>query len=131
MLTLFNDNGQKIHLALLKIEGEEAYVAHGGEFFKTTLDEIDRFWLGEYSVVWKLPPYKSGIINPGQPKEDDWLQQGLTQINPELEGLSLQEKVVEFQRSMGLVPDGIAGSMTLIQMNNILDVRTPKLLGKS
>ncbi|KZZ64741.1 hypothetical protein A3765_06675 [Oleiphilus sp. HI0130] len=131
VLTLFNDNGQKIHLALLKIEGEEAYVAHGGEFFKTTLDEIDRFWLGEYSVVWKLPPYKSGIINPGQPKEDDWLQQGLTQINPELEGLSLQEKVVEFQRSMGLVPDGIAGSMTLIQMNNILDVRTPKLLGKS
>lgn len=131
VLTLFNDNGQKIHLALLKIEGEEAYVAHGSEFFKTTLDEIDRFWLGEYSVVWKLPPYKSGIINPGQPKEGDWLQQGLTQINPELEGLSLQEQVVEFQRSMGLVPDGIAGSMTLIQMNNILDVRTPKLLGNS
>lgn len=131
VLTLFNDNGQRIHLALLKIEGEEAYVAHGGESFKTTLDEIDRFWLGEYSVVWKLPPYKSGIIKPGQPKEGDWLQQGLTQINPELEGLSLQEQVVEFQRSMGLVPDGIAGSMTLIQMNNILDTSTPKLLGKS
>lgn len=131
VLTLFNDTGQKIHLALLKIEGEEAYVAHGSEFFRTTLDEIDRFWLGEYSVVWKLPPYKSGIINPGQPKEGDWLRQGLTEINPELEGLSLQEQVVEFQRSMGLVPDGIAGSMTLIQMNNILDVRTPKLLGNS
>ena len=131
VLTLFNDNGQKIHLALLKIEREEAYVAHGGEFFKTTLDEIDRFWLGEYSVVWKLPPYKSGIINPGQPKEGDWLQQGLTEINPDLRGMSLQEQVVEFQRSMGLVPDGIAGSMTLIQMNNILDVNTPKLLGKS
>lgn len=131
VLTLFNDNGEKIHMALLKIEGEEAFVAHGGEAFKTSLDEIDRFWLGEYSVVWKLPPYKSGIIKPGQPKEGDWLQQGLTQINPELKGLSLQEQVVEFQRSMGLVPDGIAGSMTLIQMNNILDVSTPKLLGKS
>ncbi len=131
VLTLFNDMGQKIHMALLKIEGEQALVAHGGEKFTTTLDEIDRFWLGEYSVIWKLPPYKSGIITPGQPKEGDWLQEGLAQINPELEGLPLQEQVVEFQRSMGLVPDGIAGSMTLIQMNNILNVSTPKLLGKS
>jgi general secretion pathway protein A len=131
VLTLFNDMGQKIHVALLKIEGEQALVAHAGERFTTSLDEIDRFWLGEYSVIWKLPPYKSGIIKPGQKKEGDWLQAGLAQINPQLEGLPLQEQVVEFQRSMGLVPDGIAGSMTLIQMNNILNVRTPKLLGKS
>ena len=40
-------------------------------------------------------------------------------------------QLVEFQRAMGLVPDGIAGSMTLIQMNNALQTATPKLLGST
>jgi len=131
VLTLFNDDGQKIHLALLKIVGETAKVSHAGEVFTTSLEEIDRFWLGEYSVVWKLPPYKSGIITPGQPLEGEWLESGLSQINPELKSLPLQQQVVEFQRTMGLVPDGIAGSLTLIQMNNLLEIATPKLLGNS
>lgn len=131
VLTLFNDDGQKIHLALLKIDADVAHVSHRGERFKTTLDEIDRFWLGEYSVIWKLPPYKSGIVRPGQPVEGEWLQSGLARINPELEGMPLKDQLVEFQRAMGLVPDGIAGSMTLIQMNNALQTATPKLLGST
>ena len=131
VLTLFNDDGQKIHLALLKIEGDRAFVSHGGERFETTLDEVDRFWLGEYSVIWKLPPYKSGIVRPGQLPEGKWLETGLNQINPQFKSLSLQEQLIEFQRTMGLVPDGIAGSMTLIQMNNLLETKAPKLLGNS
>jgi general secretion pathway protein A len=131
VLTLFNQYGERIHLALIRIMGDEAVVSHGGEQFKTTLDEIDRYWLGEYSVVWKLPPYKSGVIRPGQPDEIEWLKQGLSTIRPDLKDKPLKEQVVEFQRAMGLVPDGIAGSMTLIQMNNQMSANTPKLLGKS
>ncbi|MCH2157746.1 MAG: AAA family ATPase [Oleiphilaceae bacterium] len=131
VLTLFNNQGQKIHVALLKIEGDFALVEHSGEKFRTSLDDIDRYWLGEYSVIWQLPPYKSGIVTPGQLKEGAWLEKGLAEINPETKDLSLQEQVIEFQRSMGLVPDGIAGSLTLIQMNNLLETDAPKLLGNS
>jgi general secretion pathway protein A len=39
--------------------------------------------------------------------------------------------IVDFQKQMGLVPDGVAGSLTLIQMNSLLGVGSPSLLGKS
>lgn len=131
ILTLFNEDGEQIYVALLKIDGDQAVVAHSGEQFRTTLDEIDRYWLGEYSVVWSLPPYKSGIIAPGQLDEESWLLEGLKEINPKLEGMPLDQQVKEFQRSVGLVPDGIAGSMTIIQMNNLLRAKAPRLLGRS
>jgi general secretion pathway protein A len=131
ILTLFNEDGQTIYVALLKIEADQAVVAHAGEQFRVSLDEIDRYWLGEYSVIWSLPPYKSGLVMPGQLDESSWLREGLSQINPALKGMPLEQQVKEFQRSVGLVPDGIAGSMTIIQMNNLLQSAAPRLLGRS
>jgi general secretion pathway protein A len=139
LLTLFNGRGEKIFLSLIKIDDQRALVSHAGDIFWTSLDEIDRHWLGEYSVVWKLPPYKSNVIEPGQLLEEDWLNTGLTKING-LSGhqdqlirptIDLKQMIVDFQKQMGLVPDGVAGSLTLIQMNSLLGVGSPSLLGKS
>lgn len=138
VLTLFNQTGEEFYLALLQIKEDKAEVDHEGMRFWVSLDEIDRHWLGEYSVLWRLPPYKSRIVRPGQLNEEQWLMTHLDRLlteslhtrDAQRAAMSLSDKVRAFQRHVGLVPDGIAGSMTIIHIHNLLGVEGPSLLGK-
>ena len=131
VLTLTNELGQSLYFALLAIEGQDALVSHQGELFWVGMDELDRYWLGEYSVLWKLPPYKSSVVMPGQVTENEWLQASLSRLNRSYLSINepLDKKIQRFQQSSGLVPDGIPGTMTLIHINKRLCLDCPKLLG--
>ncbi|WP_255376424.1 peptidoglycan-binding protein [Oleiphilus sp. HI0043] len=41
----------------------------------------------------------------------------------------MEDQIKRFQASSGLVPDGIAGSMTLIHINSRLNLGVPRLMG--
>ncbi|TNC80662.1 MAG: hypothetical protein C9356_13180 [Oleiphilus sp.] len=139
VLTLLNTEGEKLVIGLLKIDGDRAKVSHEGDVFWVTMDEVDRHWLGEYSVIYRLPPYRSSKVMPGEMSEEQWLRDRLVAIrdNKVINGFDadprltpLPEVIEKFQRAVGLVPDGIAGSMTIIHMNTVLNVGSPSLLGK-
>jgi general secretion pathway protein A len=131
VLTLTNELGQSLYFALLAIEGQDALISYQGEMYWVGMDELDRYWLGEYSVLWKLPPYKSSVVMPGQASEDEWLQTSLSRLNRSYLSLNepINKKIQRFQQSSGLVPDGIPGTMTLIHINKRLCLDCPKLLG--
>jgi general secretion pathway protein A len=131
VLTLTNELGQSLYFTLLAIEGQDALVSHQGDVYWVGMDELDRYWLGEYSIVWKLPPYKSSVIIPGQESEKEWLQSSLSRLNRSFTAMNepLDKKVQRFQQSSGLIPDGIPGTMTLIHINKRLCMDCPKLLG--
>tara|TARA_R110001592_G_scaffold59200_1_gene179562 strand:- start:6725 stop:8497 length:1773 start_codon:yes stop_codon:yes gene_type:complete len=131
VLTLTNELGQSLYFALLAIEGQDALISYQGDMYWVAMDELDRYWLGEYSVLWKLPPYKSSVVMPGQATEEEWLQSSLSRLNRSYLSLneSLDKKIQRFQQSSGLVPDGIPGTMTLIHINKRLCLDCPKLLG--
>jgi len=131
VLTLINEIGESLYFGLLAIEGNEALVFHQNKTFWVALDEIDRYWLGEYSVIWKLPPFKSRVIKPGQKKETEWLRSNMARLNGSKNYINepLTSQVKRFQLSVGLVPDGVVGSMTIIHMNSRLRFDCPKLLG--
>jgi len=131
VLTLINEIGESLYFGLLAIEGNEALVFHQNKTFWVALDEIDRYWLGEYSVIWKLPPFKSRVIKPGQKKEAEWLRSNMARLNGSKNYINepLTSQVKRFQLSVGLVPDGVVGSMTIIHMNSRLRFDCPKLLG--
>lgn len=131
VLTLTNELGQSLYFSLLAIEGQDALVSHQGEMYWVGMDELDRYWLGEYTVLWKLPPYKSRVIMPGQASEDDWLLNSLSRLGRSYNSTSepLDKKIQRFQQSAGLIPDGIPGTMTLIAINKRLCLDCPKLLG--
>jgi len=140
VLTLITDYGETLYISLLAIRGDDAYVAHQDNSFWVGLDELDRYWLGEYSIVWKVPPYKSNTISPGQKKESEWLSSSLDALQRNKSSRSqfafrktkaepLEEKLKRFQLKSGLVPDGILGSMTLIHLNSQLELGYPTLLG--
>lgn len=141
VLSLMNDDGEEVTIALLKIDDGRARIAHDGSAFWVTMDEIDRHWLGEYSLLWRLPDYQSRTIRPGALPEKAWLRQRLQEIagskrfkhfsvgDPEQEQ-SLEHLVKRFQKAVGLEPDGIVGSMTLIHINSVLNTGAPSLLSK-
>ena len=140
VLTLITDYGETLYVSLLAIRGEDAYVSHQDNAFWVGLDELDRYWLGEYSIVWRLPPYKSNTIAPGQQKETEWISTSLDTIERnkttrqqqsyrKVKAVSLEDRLKRFQLKSGLVPDGILGSMTLIHINSQLNLDHPTLMG--
>lgn len=131
VMTLNNELGQSLYFALLAIEGQDALVNFQGSLYWVSMDELDRYWLGEYSLLWKLPPYKSRVILPGQETEEQWLFNSLNRLGRDYSAMNepLSLKIQRFQQNSGLVPDGIAGTMTLIHINKRLCSDCPKLLG--
>jgi general secretion pathway protein A len=136
VLTLITDYGKTLYVSLLAIRGEDAYVSHQNNAFWVGLAEIDKYWLGEYSIVWRLPAYKSN----DKQKEAEWVSASLDTIHNnktsrsnhtprKAKEESLEARIKGFQLKSGLIPDGILGSMTLIHINSQLEPDHPTLLG--
>src|SRR5690606_27469770 len=143
VLKLRNPVGQEFYVALLELENNLATINYGEQRLSVTLEELDTVWFGHYSVLWKLPPFPSALIRAnGTQAEREWLSRRLDQIEAmqavikvdsdsyeagaqrlvlSREASSLEERLRAFQLGVGLVPDGIAGSLTLIHMNSLLD----------
>ncbi|KZZ62089.1 hypothetical protein A3763_22320 [Oleiphilus sp. HI0128] len=68
---------------------------------------------------------------PGQKKEEAWLRKSLSRLSQYKANKSepIEDQIKRFQASSGLVPDGIAGSMTLIHINSRLNLGVPRLMG--
>jgi general secretion pathway protein A len=95
-------------------------------------------------VVWHLPPYASRVIKPGLESDPDkWLNSNILKIKTSQikalgstgpierkrsENVSTKDNVRWFQQEVGLKPDGVAGSLTLIHINNLINHNVPVLL---
>ncbi|QCF26239.1 ExeA family protein [Hydrocarboniclastica marina] len=138
VLRLHNAVGEPFHVALLGLDEERARIALDGTEHVLPRAQVDRYWLGDYSVVWKLPPYE---LEPGDNaiSKETWLQQSLATVRGKYRlpdavvngagEVSLEEQVAWFQRRAGLIPDGIPGTVTLIRLNSELDPTLPRLSG--
>lgn len=137
VMSLRNAKGEALTLTLLKLDGERAFIAHNQKQFWVARSELDRYWQGDYSLVYQLPPYRSLTVEPGELGEEQWLRERLFELEKrdllkDFDGgrpsQKLRDIVARFQARMGLVPDGIAGSMTLIHLNSLLFAESPRLL---
>lgn len=140
VMTLLDAKGQPFYVTLLKARGEDVHLAVKGARFWTSRAELERYWFGEYTVFWKLPPYQSTLIEPGQIRDRDaWLDQQLNLVlsnssqttTEQLGTWTLEQKIKTFQMSRGLEADGIIGTMTLIQLNALTDQTSPTLFKDS
>lgn len=135
VLKLVNDKGEAVYAALLKIENNGAHINMAGKDMQVQLDELERYWYGDYTLLWKPPPFYSRAIRPGDEGEEVvWLNQLLNRldkshITPEsrLYNQSLLQKVRRFQRQQGLVADGVVGAQTLIHLNHAAGIDAPLL----
>jgi general secretion pathway protein A len=111
---------------------DSATLAIGQREYVFSLAEIDRFWDGAFILIWKAPPIRSRLILPGmRGPEVEWLRRqidaadGRTTTAPlsDIYDTELERRVIAFQRSRSLVPDGRVGGETLTHL--VLAVRGP------
>lgn len=142
ILELRADDGTKRYVTVLHADGSQATIGSAaGDALTLPVSELEQYWYGDYSILWRLPPYLSQQLDRSQgASEDLWLSAQLMQLidqtagsaqeRSRLAGLSQEEQVRWYQRQRGLTNDGIPGTMTLIQLNEDLNPGVPRLSAK-
>jgi len=142
VLTLFNDRQQEFFATLVGIDAANvATLQVAGKQKLVALGELDKWWLGDYTLLWRLPPDYQLPLRPGsQGKAVAWLANSLAKFEGRNATLAnelaiydsrLTEAVERFQSRMGLVVDGVAGPQTCILLSTETDSDLPLLIGKA
>ncbi|HEY9050418.1 MAG TPA: AAA family ATPase [Gammaproteobacteria bacterium] len=135
VLILRDPQGQTYYAAITGLGSSSATIHLAGHEQTVSLDELNRYWYGDFTLLWQQPPGFETPMKPGHSGQDViWLSQKLKQIqgNDALSEASiyqteLVDKVRSFQISQGLVADGIVGVQTLIHLNNFTEKDSPVL----
>jgi general secretion pathway protein A len=127
ILKLFDDKGQEFYATLKALQGQKATFVVGMETRIVDVKDIASKWLGDYTLLWHMPPQYKGYIKPGyQGPVVQWIDKQLALV----QGQTIQhrkndvfddvliKKVKKFQIATGLEPDGIVGPLTLIHLNS-------------
>jgi general secretion pathway protein A len=133
MLTLVTPSGDRHYATMTALLEDAATLDIAGERVSLPLTEVERFWDGAFTALWRTPGFVGPDLRPGMSSRDvAWLRQQLSDGGPAERTTvyddELKQRVVEFQRANGLTPDGIVGDETLVRLTAIsTDARMPSL----
>jgi len=135
ILTLYDDSNLLQYATLTRIKADSAEIVLSGEIQTIPLKQLEAYWKGEFSLLWRIPPGYSEPIQPGNAGDIVlWLSKKMNEIN-QLSHLSsrsyydkeLVKQVKVFQLREGLKSDGVVGVRTLIHINQYIEKATPLL----
>ena len=127
ILRLTAPDGSRIPVFLRHLDGSEVELVMGNALYRTSVEQVDSYWYGDYTLLLQATPTGRLYLRMGDRSPDvNWLRQQLeiaqgTTIpaaDANLFDFTLQKQVLEFQRSRGLIADGIVGKNTLINLNS-------------
>ncbi|GLS13467.1 ATPase AAA [Hydrogenophaga electricum] len=87
-------------------------------------------WQGEYATLWRLPPGQTGrLVDGWRGPAAPWLEAQLDRLQQrgETAGDTPQARLQAFQTRRGIPADGLAGPVTLMQINRAAGVDEPRL----
>lgn len=128
ILQLVTDDGRSVPVVLQHMNDSVLELVIGNDLYRLTLEQVSRYWYGDYVLLLEAPPGGRMFLRAGDRDPDvAWLRQQLetalgVQIpvtDPLAFDYPLQKRVLEFQRSRGLVPDGVVGKNTIIHLNSV------------
>ncbi len=144
ILKLGGNDGRVAYAVLVGLTADSATFAGDGPEATVRLAELAGRWHGEFGTLWRPPPgYRVGdSMNAGN-AVTGWMDQRLTLLDaappangalranapsaPSSDAALLTARVSAFQLSHGLQPDGLAGPMTLMQLNRASGISEPRL----
>jgi general secretion pathway protein A len=135
LLQVYNADGSSASVTLKQIDQNQAILQSGNTEFSVATSTLEKHWYGEYSLLWKTPPYYINALQIGDSGPVvQWLDQQLARLLPDSKATIrnnytqvMATRVSEFQRSVGLPADGIAGPMTFIHLNIAMAETAPHL----
>lgn len=97
--------------------------------------DVTMAWDGKYAILWKPPPEYRIVQRGDKGATVDWLARQLAMVSGDESApvvgatfdAPLEQRLKRFQITQGIKPDGIAGVMTWIHINSLLDQGVPRL----
>jgi len=138
VLELQDDESTPYYAALLDSDDERYRIQLGDRTLNVSPADLRDVWFGAYVLLWQTPPKYAGSLREGDDHPTvEWLHQHLLEVQPGLDlaapqtyfDRQLHNAVIEFQRTEGLLADGIVGPLTWIRLSDLLDLPAPKLGG--
>jgi general secretion pathway protein A len=128
VLPLVDGAGRRCHPVLVGLDGGLATLRLGERLVQLPMVELARDWRGEFATLWRAPAgYRDGqVVSEVDGTVGRWLAERLDRVDGGRSG-SLDARVAAFQAAQGLAPDGLAGAMTLMQLNRTAGVDEPRL----
>jgi len=137
VLKLKNASGEAYFATMISVHGKRIDLIIDDRPVQVSLAELQRRWLSSYTLFWLMPPGYDGVIQPGVRSGDTyWLDQQLATIqgrqarrsNNLVYDKSLVAQVKQFQKTKGLLADGIVGPKTSIHLNTATGQSVPLLI---
>jgi general secretion pathway protein A len=135
ILTLQDENGKPYYALLTGLTGAGASLRIGGAFYNIGVDLLERHFSGDFTTLWRAPQNFHDSVGTGDRGADvDWLATQLAKVNGVKQpptnqpfDIAMTRQVREFQRTQGLLPDGLVGPRTFMHLNNIAGAGEPRL----
>jgi general secretion pathway protein A len=128
ILSLRDDAGRTAFAPLVGLAGDAASVRIGGAVQQLPWAALERIWRGEFATFWRAPPgYEPPIVASRAGEAGRWLVEQLARLPGASRRDPLRAQVIAFQSSQGLPVDGLAGPMTLMQLNRVAGIDEPRL----
>jgi len=127
IVTLHDDEDQPVYALLTDLDEQGATLRIGGVSQTVSLASLAEIWRGDFSTFWRAPPGYQKKIGDGEPLAQ-WLAARLATLQgaaPDIQ--ALRPRVQAFQLAQGLQADGVAGPVTLMQLNRATGVDEPRL----
>jgi general secretion pathway protein A len=135
ILELVDRHQRRHHVAAIRMKDQSITVELGDREVTLNQTEIEPFWFGDFTLLWKPPALASPVIKEGDRRPDVlWLRaqldraEGIQVANADQTGSQarspsplfdedLKKRVMAFQQANFVKADGIVGEQTLIQLN--------------
>jgi general secretion pathway protein A len=139
VLTLRDADNRVAHVVLTGLAADSATLRIGGEPRSVPLVALADYWRGEFATLWRVPPeYRGTITDSRSGPSAQWLAQQLaaargdkSPVRARFDDATLKGWIHTFQLTQGLPSDGIAGPITLMQLNRTIGVDEPRLQGSN
>jgi general secretion pathway protein A len=135
VLTLYDEDGKSFYAVIDGLADASAWLRAGAIKQKVSLVVLARYFRGEFVTLWRTPSDLDRSIALGdRGPAVDWIAEQLAKLNnTEAAGdgkpfdKKMQSQLREFQRVQGLSVDGVAGPVTLMQLNRVAGNDEPRL----
>ena len=139
ILQLRDERGRTRQVVVEQLDGELAMIATPVGSQQVPFREIEEYWYGDFRVLWRIPEFMTGDGFYGDDSGQQlWIGARMMELAERLSSggqeaarvkrMEMTDQVRWYQEKRGLTVDGIAGAMTIIQMNNDLAENIPRLV---
>ncbi|WP_374521586.1 ExeA family protein [Hydrogenophaga sp.] len=117
---------------LTAMSADAAWLQAGGQRWQLPLTQLADAWDGSYETLWRLPPgLRARVADARQTAAATWVGERIAALQAKgtvpSSAAQLTARVQAFQRSQGIDAEGVAGPITLMQLNLASGVDEPRL----